>query len=940
MMDPPVWLRVKEVVAAALDRPPGERDAGLRELCGGDGLLRAEAESLLAAIGRAGTFLERPPRMLEAGESLGPYEVLDFLGAGGMGEVYRARDARLNREVALKIPSESLVADSVRRARFMHEAQVLASLNHPNIGAIYGFEDAGHTQAIVLEFVAGTSLASLIADGPLPIERVLVMANQIAAALQAAHDLGVVHRDLKPANIMVRADGTIKILDFGIAKTLHPSNVAIDGLPPSADVGRAVTHTGVFAGTAAYVSPEQALARPVNHRTDIWTFGCVLYEMLTGRQAFRGETIDDTLRSVLSATPDWSALPANAPDAVVTMLHRCLEKDPACRLPDMAAARHAIDSAERASARAAFVRRRAAAWAFAVAVTAIGAGAWMQFGVSPPHGATGVRRLLIGLPDSRPLARAPSMPLGVGQASIAIAPDGTRVAYVMERDGVTQLYLRALEAQEAEALPNTQGAFGPFFSPDGQWIAFFARNRLKKVAVSGGDPIDLCAAPNPYGGSWGTDGTILFAPDEGRRPSTIPDTGGTVARVAIVDDRGSWTWPDLLPGGKTAIVSHAGGIGLLSIASGEYRTLIDNGSDGRYAASGHLIFARAGRLLAAPFDLERFAVTGPPAVVLEGVRMEGQRAVAQAAFSRDGTLIYVPGGAANTATTPVWRDRHGRVEPVGLPARAYRSFSLSPDGTRLAIAFGDSTTEVWVHDLVRGATSRLTTGGNHVQLLWTPDGTRVVFTERTGGAATPFWVPVNGVHAPERMFARDHQGGVFSFSPSGNLVAFQRRGPGTGLDLFVRPLDPAESAQSYLRTTFTEVGPRFSPDGRWIAYVSDESGRYEVYARPYPPRPGKWQVSIDGGEEGIWSRDGRELFYRNGSKWMVAAVTLHPEFTVGVPRLLFEGPYVNVGGGSYDVTPDARRFLLLAPPADAAPVTHLNVVLNWFEHVKRNAGSR
>jgi hypothetical protein len=326
-------------------------------------------------------------------------------------------------------------------------------------------------------------------------------------------------------------------------------------------------------------------------------------------------------------------------------------------------------------------------------------------------------------------------------------------------------------------------------------------------------------------------------------------------------------------------------------------------------------------------------------VILEGVRIEGERVVAQVAFSQDGTLIYVPGLPANSMTRPVWIDRRGKVAPLGLPVRTYRSFSLSPEGRRLAIVIADPNNDVWVQNLERGTSTRLTSGGNNMQPIWTPDGTRVVFVERTGGGATPFWVAADGTGRPERIFPSDHQGGVFSLSPSGDRAAFHHRGAGTGLDLFVRPLSHVAAAQPFLRTPFTEVGPRFSPDGRWIAYVSDESGQYEVYVRPYPPRPGKWQVSLGGGEEGIWSRDGTELFYRNGDKWMVAPVTLHPEFMAGAPRLLFEGPYVNVGGVSYDVSADGERFLLLEPAAEAAPVTHLDVILNWFEHVKKVAGS-
>ena len=961
-MASPSWARVKEVLDAALDRPPVERTEFVLGMCGHDRALHAEVQSLLAAMEQAGTFIEQPAlrsiassaglsasgtldsvrRVLDPGDSLGPYEVLEFLGAGGMGEVYRARDATLNRDVALKVRSEPFEHDSDHLVRFKREAHVLASLNHPNIAAIYGLEEANGVPALVLELVEGPTLADRIAEGAIPIDEALSIATQIAEGLKAAHERGIMHRDLKPSNIKVRSDSTIKILDFGLAKVFDPSSSGA-AVPAAATIASPdMTHAGMIFGTAAYMSPEQARGKAVDKRADIWAFGCVLYETLTGRQAFRGETIQDTLAAVLGNAPDWSLLPADTPASVVRLLRRCLEKDPDRRLHDIADARIEIEEADAAKPIAVLVRRaRLALWpvaAVAAIVIAVAVSNSLR-PAGPPRAVTyTVRRLLIALPEAQPLARVRSMPLGLGQASLAISPDGTRVTYVMERQGVTQLYLHALDQLEPGPIPQTEGAFGPFFSPDGRWIGFFADNKLKKVAVSGGAPIDLCAAPNPYGGSWGTDGTILFAADEGRRPTTIRETGSVPQPVTVDDDRGSWTQPHLLPGRKAAIVSHVTDVGVLSLDTGKYHRLVENGSNGRYAPSGHLVFARAGALLAVPFDLDRLAVSGSAAVILEGVRMEGPRAVAQAVFSHDGTLVYVPGSAANDATRPVWVDRQGKVQPVGMPPRSYRSFSLSPEGGRLAIVIGDPTNDVWVQDLERGVLTRLTSGGNNVQPSWTPDGTRVVFTERTGGRAVPFWVPGDGSAEPEPLFAGDHQGGVSSFSPKGDLLAFQTRAADTGLDLWVRSLKG--TPQLFLRTRFTEVGSKFSPDGRWIAYVSDESGQYEVYVRPYPPGPGKWQVSAQGGEHVIWSRDGKELFYRNGNKWMAVAVQLQPEFKPETQRLLFEGPYAMVGGHSYDVTPDGQRFLVLEPAKhDAAPVTHLNVVLNWFEEVKRKAGS-
>ena len=951
----PSWARVKEVVEVALDRAPDERADCVLRACGDDGALRMEVLSLLVAIEEAGRFIDRTAlrhlsssagwavdgmsalagRTLDHGDTFGPYEVLEFIGAGGMGEVYQARDATLNRDVALKVLPEVFAADSDRLARFKREAQALASLNHPNIAAIYGLQQSERGQALVLELVDGPTLAHRIAVAPIPVSEALTIAKQIADGLEAAHERGIVHRDLKPANIKLRPDGTVKILDFGLAKAVDPldaSSVAPDTPSVNSSV---VTCPGVVFGTASYMSPEQARGKAVDRRTDIWSFGCVLYETLTGRQAFRGETIQDTLAAVLVSAPNWSLLPSDTPARVVRLLRRCLENDPDRRLTDIADARTEVAAAAGTRPSDVLVGRAAVSTlaAFAAIVIAISVWNWWPLAAPTPTTPT-VKRLLIGLPGRQPLARAASMPLGDGQASLAISPDGTRVAYVLEHDGIRQLYLHVLDQVEGAPIPGTAGAFGPFFSPDGQWVGFFAGNKLKKVAVSGGDPIDLTAAPNPYGGSWGTDGTILFAADEGRRPTTISESGGVPRPVAVKDDRGSWTRPHLLPGGRAAVVAHLAEVGLLSLDTGEYRTLVENSGDGRYAPSGHLVFARAGALLAAPFDLERLVVSGPARVILEGIRMEGQLAVAQAVFSRDGTLIYAPGGVANDATEPVWVDRQGRTQPVGMPPGSYRSFSLSPDGRRIAIVIGDPNNDVWVRDLARGSLTRLTSGGNNVQPLWTPDGRHVVFNERTGGGATPFWALADGSGEPDRVFKGDHRGGIVSFSPDGELVTFQNRSPDTGLDLWVRPLRGTGVPQLFLRTRFTEVGPKFSPDGRWISYVSDESGQYEVYVRPYPGPGGKWQISTQGGEEGVWSRDGKELFYRNGNTWMAVAVSLKPEFAAGIPRPLFEGPYVNVGGVSYDVTADGQRFLLLKP-AEQSPVTHLNVVLNWFEELKK-----
>jgi Tol biopolymer transport system component len=663
----------------------------------------------------------------------------------------------------------------------------------------------------------------------------------------------------------------------------------------------------------------------------------VLYEMLTSRPAFHGETMDDVLAAVIDQDPDWRAVPPETPAAIAGLLHKCLEKDADRRLRDLAEVKTTIEEAIAAltASRSRQYRWRVAAAIAAVAVVAIVFAFVAPWWQASPASEPAVKRLQIRLPDEGPLARPWAMPLGLGQLSMAIAPDGARLVYVMERDGVSRLYLHALDQLAATEIPATEGAFGPFFSPDGRWIGFFAGNKLKKVAVSGGAAIDLCDAPNSYGASWGADGTIVFSPYEGRRPARVHERGGVVSPIEIRNANGSYRRPDLLPDGKAAIVSNPLlGVGVLSLDTGEFTLLVRGAGGGRYAA-GHLLYARPGMLLAVPFDPQRRAITGPEAVVVDGVRTEaeGVSPHAQAVFSSEGTLVYAPGAAADL-TTPVWVDRRGNVQPIGMPPRSYRSMSLSPDGRLLAIIIADPTNDLWVQDLERGTLTRRTFGAEPGAVFWTPDGERIVYRSRRDGQPKAFSIPREGSGEPEPFVGGDGQPVAGPQSPDGRFVATSRRDPATGMDLWIVPLMKGDAALPFLRTRFDEVGPAFSPDGRWIAYVSDESGQYEVYVRPYPAREGKWQVSIAGGEEHTWSRDGTEIFYRNGRAWMVAAVQLTPEFRAGTPTRLFEGHFANVGGRSYDVAADGRRFLVLEA-ANTAPVTHLNIVLHWEQQLKQ-----
>jgi serine/threonine-protein kinase len=615
----------------------------------------------------------------------------------------------------------------------------------------------------------------------------------------------------------------------------------------------------------------------------------------------------------------------------VKLLRKCLEKNADRRLHDIADARIEIVDAVVSKSALLPQKRR---WSALLAIAAVAAGSiavavWGGWLGSPaPETAPTVKRFQIRLPVGGPSESGVSMPLDLAQLSMAISHDGARLAYVLEREKVPQLYLHEFDKMEPKPIPGTEGAYGPFFSPDGRWIGFFAHNKLQKVAVSGGEPIELCAAPNAYGGAWGPDGTILFSADEGRRPTKISENGGLPAPLAI--GRGSFRRPDILPGGKAAVGSNPLlGVGVLSLETGDFHLLVADAGGGQYMP-GRLVFARPGVLLSVPFDLQRMAVTGPETVVLEAVRteMEGVAPQPHAVFSRDGTMVYAQGGAPKNSTRPVWVDRHGKVQPVGMPPRTYRMMSLSPDGQMLAIIIADPRTDVWVQDLERGTLTQRTFGAEPEQVTWTPDGKRIVFGSRRNGKRAAS-LPRDGVGEPEPF--------VFgSFSPDGRLIATMDGNRGMGLDLWVHPVSGPPASQPFLQTRFTEAGPRFSPDGRWIAYASDESGQYEIYVRPYPGPGDKMQISSGGAQHLVWSRDGKELFYRNGPKFMSVPITLTPDFTAGKPRLLFEGPYALVGNQSYDVTPDGQRFLVLEPvEKELAPITHFNVVLNWFEEVKK-----
>ncbi len=881
--------------------------------------------------------------MPEIGQTISHYRILEKIGVGGMGEVYLAEDQSLDRRVALKFLPDIFTGDPERMARFEREAKLLASLNHPNIAAIYGLEQAEGKRFLIMEYVEGETLQARISKGALPLDEALGLCKQVAEGLEAAHEKGVIHRDLKPTNVMITGEEKVKILDFGLAKALLDEGKSVDS-SQSPTITEAMTQPGVVLGTAAYMSPEQAKGKAVDKRADIWAFGCILYECLSGKRVFEGETVTETLAAVLKNEPDLQAVPAMTPPRVRLVLRRCLQKDQKLRLRDIADALFDIvESTTMPGVNAAPTRsthlqwRELAAWILAaVAILAAILLGILHFHQSPSAVADAqpLVRVTVRLPETEPLAFAQWTPLGFGRPSVAISSDGARLVYVAVRNRASQLYLRTLDKFEAVLIPGTQGAYDPFFSPDGTWIGFFAENKLKKISLWGSEPIDICDARNPSGGSWGSDDTILFSDSEGRALYRVPAEGGVPQAISFRNARYA-RWPELLPDAKAAIITTAktgSEVAVLFLETGEVRTLVKNASHGRYAQSGHIVFVSGNSLLAAPFDLVRLEVTGSAVPILQGVRTEDS-GVGQFSFSQNGSLVYAA-GTAQSISELVWVDRQGVASRLELAERAYGTSQVSPDGGRLAITVKGPSSDIWIYDLVRGTQTRLTVEGSNSSPVWSPDGKRVAFTCSNGGISKLFSKAADDSGEAEELYTTDSYLVPTSYSPDGNMLAFYQSNPDGYTDIWILPLDTEHKPRLFLQDQFTKWGANFSPDGKWIAYTSDESGQYEVYVRPYPGLSGKYPISIAGGEEPVWSPNGQELIYRNGQRWMVVPISLNPKFSAGRPRILFEGDYVNTPGPSFDISPDGQRFLMLRPSGETSPDLHLNVVLGWFEELK------
>ena len=882
---------------------------------------------------------------LSVGTKFGAYEVLEPIGKGGMGEVFRARDTKLNRDVALKVLPDLFADDPDRLARFQREAEVLASLNHPNIAQIYGLEESGGVRALVLELVEGPTLADRIEQGSIPLDEAIAIARQITDALEAAHEAGIIHRDLKPANVKVREDGTVKVLDFGLAKALGDDR---DGDPSESPTSlrqgsglasaltTAATRAGVIMGTAAYMSPEQAKGKRVDKRADIWGFGAVFFEMLTGERPFAGEDVSETLAYVLTKTPDWSALPGDISPSLRTYLMRCLEKDPKQRVRDMGDLRLAMEGAfetpSEASAPVA-VSYRTLPWAVAAfASLAAGLVAWNFASPGRPE----VTRLAYDIPASQQF-RVP------GRSVFASSRDGRRFVY-NTNDG---LFLRSMDELDPRVLPGTEENMGiSVFSPDGQSVAISQGGYLKRLALSGGAAVVICPVFQPYGAHWAPDGTIFFAQVEGI--FRVPANGGTPELVIPAADGERLDAPELLPDGDSLLFTVRGGalgsdtwdsapIMAASLASGERTVLIEGGSE-----SGHLVYALDDGLLAVAFDAAGLTVAGGPVSMVEGVRRAGGSASANYGVADNGTLFYVAGGTASMQRL-AWVDRSGNVEVIEtIPASAFTTPRLSPDGDRvLAVVDGD----MHVYDLASGRESRLTTDGATLSYAdWTPSGAEVTYTSR-GSDGIEVWIqPADGSGVARQLTALDGEVHFDAWAPDGRTFsAHQHNVASTTNQLMVSFDGEKAEATSWLEREYTTSNAVFSPDGRYVALVSSQTGQQEIFIHSFPGPGGATPVSVGGGTEPVWASSGA-LFYRRPDDYMmmVVEVSTDPTLSIGQPSELFVGSGSG-GDGSprarYTVTADGRRFLMSAAllasgEGDGGSTRRVIIVQNWVEELK------
>jgi Tol biopolymer transport system component len=891
---------------------------------------------------------------LSAGTRIGAYEILAAIGAGGMGEVYRARDTKLRRDVALKILPALFAADPERRARFTREAHILASLNHPNIAAIYGIEEMSGATALVMELVNGETLADRLARGPLVIADAVAVGRQLCEALDAAHEKGIVHRDLKPANIKITGECCVKVLDFGLAKALDlgateagEANEAgrTDRLSATESPTMTIASKfGVIVGTAAYMSPEQAKSKPVDKRTDIWAFGCVLFEMLTGQRAFPGQDFTDFIAAVITKEPDWTKLPLTTPPSIVELLKRCLRKDPRDRLRDIGDVRiELLDSALTTSPSAGaptpvFASRRARIVAAAVFVAGVASAFIAGYALRGVDAPAGSIQFAIPLPSGHALVSGP-----------LITRDGRRIAYVSS-DGATaqRLYVKDPNEFEARAIVGTEGASEPFFSPDGRWIAFFATGHLFKVDLEGGAPVPLADAPAPLGGTWREDDTLVFTPTMNGGLFRMNASGGRAEPLILPDKKieYAYTWPHFLPGGRELLFTTWGTAYTVSrlILPSLERTIIAPGSNrAEYAASGHVLLGTEGQLQAVPYAAAISGGRVSPATVIDHVQWSGDPGTGEFAYSVSltGTLVYAPGDI--TQRSLVYVNHTGQATSAVPERHPYSRISLAPNGRKAAVVYDAS---IWILDLERGGSTPLAPefhGGDRGFPVWTPDSSRVYFGSNHEGKWDIYVKSASATGSAEAVLIRDRDQVPLAVAPDGTLL-FRESHPTTGSDFWALP--SGGKPAPWLATGGEEWFARFSPNGHWVAYSSDESGRSEIYVQPFRGSRDRAQVSTDGGSDPEWSPKGNRVFYRRGNTVMAADVMTGEHLVIGKPRKLFDGGWELSGGWDFGligrpfaVMPDGERLLMVRYEPAAIP-TRINLIVNWFDQLKHRVPAK
>jgi serine/threonine-protein kinase len=919
---------------------------------------------------------------LTTGQRLGAYAVVAPLGAGGMGEVWRATDTRLARDVALKLLPAAFASDPDRLARFEREAKLLAALSHTHIAGLYALEEAtldgsaSPVRFLAMELAEGEDLAERLRRGAIPADEAIAIARQIAEALEAAHEKGIVHRDLKPANVKLSPEGHVKVLDFGLAKAWGGDG---DAAPESSDwsrsptLARTGTAAGLILGTAAYMSPEQARGKPVDKRADVWSFGVLLFEMLTGKRLFDGETVSDVLAAVLTREPQWNELPAATPRSVRRLLRQCLERNPKNRLHDIADARLALDEAvgvvpeEQSAVGGAPPARPGLPWAVAAALAVLLVlDQWRPW--RPVTEAAKPVRLSVELGADVSLA---TTGFGVGTA-IVLSPDGTLIAFVAQRAAggrQQQLYVRRLEELSASPLPGTENARNPFFSLDGQWLGFFAGGKLKKVAVTGGaSAVTLCDAPDDRGGSWLDARTILLAAQSRAGLSRVSVDGGALEVATTLDPAASeitHRWPQALPGGRAVLYTAHSRVGdfegasivAQALPSGPRRVVQQDGYHGRYLGSGHVVYIHDGTLFAAPFDPDRLERTGPSVPVLEGVTSAAGFAGAQFTFSDRGTLAYLLGRSVGAEVSIQRLGREGSPQPLRAEVRRYRDLHFSPDGRKLAMDIEEGRQlDVWVYESGRDTLSRLTFDpANDAQPVWTPDGRGIAFGSDRGDKRTSnvYWQRADGTGEAQRLTESKNPQWPTSWHPTGKFLAFTEIDPQTSNDVMILPLDADPTAgwragkpAAFVRSPAVDGFGAFSPDGRWLAYQSTEGGGAEVFVRPFPGPGGKWQISTGGGRYPVWSRNGKELFYQtdDGSIWVASYVAEGDSFRAEKPREWSPGRILPLATAirAFDLHPDGLRLAVLRAPYEeaAARRNHVVLILNFFDELRRLAPPR